>query len=131
MAERSRDWMAQAERDLASARLQMAGGFWEWACFASQQAAGKAVKAVYQALGGEAWGHTVAGLLEGLRERAEVPDSVARCGERLDRFYVPTRYPNAWPQGSPGSHFTREDAEDAIGCAEAILRFCQGFLAGP
>ncbi|MDQ7850022.1 MAG: HEPN domain-containing protein [Armatimonadota bacterium] len=45
MAERSRDWVEQARRDLESARLQAEGGFFEWACFVSQQAAEKAVRA--------------------------------------------------------------------------------------
>jgi HEPN domain-containing protein len=131
MAERSRDWWEQAERDLASARLQSDGAFYEWACFASHQAAEKAIKAVYQKLGGEAWGHGLMELLEGLRDRVPAPEEVVDCARFLDRFYVPTRYPNAWPRGSPGSHHTREDAERAVRCAETVLRFCHGLLAGP
>ncbi len=64
--------MEQAEHDLASARLQLEGGFWEWACFASHQAAEKAIKAVYQKLGGEGWGRGLVDLLQGLRERLAV-----------------------------------------------------------
>lgn len=131
MAERSRDWWEQAERDLASARLQLEGGFFEWACFASHHAAEKAVKAVYARLGGEGWGHDLAELLHGLAERMPVPQETAHCARELDRFYIPTRHPNAWAQGSPASHFTREDAEHAVRCAETVLRFCQGVLAGP
>ncbi len=131
MAERSKDWMEQATRDLASARLLLEGGLWEWACFASHQAAEKAIKAVYQKMGGEGWGHGLVDLLQGLRDRVPVTDEVQRCARLLDRHYIPTRYPNAWPQGSPGSHHTREEAERAVGCAEAVLRFCHGLLAGP
>jgi HEPN domain-containing protein len=36
--DRSGDWLRQAERDLESARLILRGGFYEWACFISQQA---------------------------------------------------------------------------------------------
>lgn len=39
--ERSRDWIEQAKSDLEI-------GFYEWACFSSQQAAEKGVKAVFQ-----------------------------------------------------------------------------------
>lgn len=38
--------MAQAQRDLEHARLSIGSGHFEWACFAAQQAAEKAVKAV-------------------------------------------------------------------------------------
>ena len=62
--ERSRDFLLQAKRDLEQARLSLREGFFEWAAFAAQQAAEKAVKAVFQRLGAVAWGHSVAGLLE-------------------------------------------------------------------
>ncbi len=52
--ERSADWMDQAEGDLDHARHDLEGAFYEWACFSAQQAAQKAVKAVFQALGQEA-----------------------------------------------------------------------------
>lgn len=50
MIERSRDWMKQAERDLENAKYEMKGSFYEWVCFLSQQAAEKAIKAVFQRL---------------------------------------------------------------------------------
>lgn len=56
MPERSSDWLKQALRDLESAKVQKQNNFFEWACFISQQAAEKAIKAVYQKLGAESWG---------------------------------------------------------------------------
>ena len=47
MADRSGDWMRQAEGDLEHAGLSACEGDYEWACFAAQQAAEKAIKAVY------------------------------------------------------------------------------------
>ncbi|MGH7675116.1 MAG: HEPN domain-containing protein, partial [Gemmatimonadales bacterium] len=73
-----------------------------------------AANAVYQKLGGEAWGHSVAGLLDGLRERVQVGDDVAECGRVLDRFYIPARYPNSWERGTPGQYHSKEDAARAI-----------------
>ncbi|MEM3486555.1 MAG: HEPN domain-containing protein, partial [Candidatus Methanomethyliaceae archaeon] len=61
--ERSQDWMDQAEGDLVHAQNDAEHGFYDWSCFSAQQAAEKAVKAVFQRLGGEAWGHSVADLL--------------------------------------------------------------------
>jgi len=62
MPERSEDWLAQARRDIESARWQTEGGFFEWACFICQQSAEKALKAIYQGLGGDARGHSVLNL---------------------------------------------------------------------
>ena len=64
MANRSGDWFAQAERDLEQARSSHAEKRHEWACFAAQQSAEKAVKALHLALGQETWGHMVARLLQ-------------------------------------------------------------------
>lgn len=129
MAERSEDWMAQARRDLDQARWSLEGGFHEWACFVSQQAAEKAVKAVYQRLGAESWGHSVASLLEGLEREVDVPEEVGACGRGLDRYYVPARYPNGWESGAPKDYYREDDAREAVGCAERVLRFCEGLLA--
>ena len=131
MAERTSDWMAQARRDLENARYNRAGSFWEWACFAAQQAAEKALKAVYQSLGADAWGHSVFGLLQGLQEKTEVPPGLFDAARQLDRYYIPSRYPNGWSAGAPKDMFVDEDAQHAVGCAEEILRFCDGLLARP
>ncbi|NTW21878.1 MAG: HEPN domain-containing protein, partial [Nostocales cyanobacterium W4_Combined_metabat2_030] len=40
-------WLRQAKRDLDHARLALSGGNYEWACFAAQQSAEKAVKALF------------------------------------------------------------------------------------
>ena len=131
MAERSGDWLRQARRDLESARAQRASGFYEWACFISQQASEKALKAVVQKLGGEAWGHSIVELLRPLQERLAVPDTLQGSAVNLDRYYIPARYPNGWAAGSPADYFSDEDANVAIGHSEAILRFCEGVLARP
>ncbi len=131
MPERSHDWMRQAEKDLENARWEKEGGYFEWACFVAQQAAEKAIKAVYQKLGGEAWGHSVFNLLRGLEEKGiDLTGEMISAGRKLDRFYTPTRYPNGWDSGTPHDYYTEEDAEDAIRSAEEILRFCKGLLAG-
>ena len=123
--------MAQARRDLETARYTQAGGYFEWACFAAQQGAEKALKAVYQSRGGDAWGHSLTNLLQGLSDRIDVPTGLADAARQLDRYYIPARYPNGWSSGAPKDMFVDEDANHAIGCAEEILRFCDGLLARP
>jgi len=129
MPERSTDWMGQAGRDLAMARKAAETGFHEWACFISQQAAEKALKAVYQKKGGVAWGHSVADLLSGLAGEVNVPEALSRDARALDRWYIQASYPYGFPKGMPGDYVDREDADAAISSAGRILRFCQGILA--
>jgi len=66
MVSRVQDWLDQAQRDLDHARNDLSAGYHEWACFSTHQAAEKALKALYQYLSGEAWGHSVKRLLEEL-----------------------------------------------------------------
>lgn len=91
---------------------------YEWACFLSQQAAEKAVKALHESEGAEAWGHTVAGLLA---ELPGVTPDVVDAAKALDRHYIPTRYPNTHPQGAPGDLYTRRDAEAALEDAATVI----------
>ncbi len=130
MATRERDWFRQAEADLELARQAVAGGRHEWACFAAQQAAEKAVKAVHVAFGREAWGHSVTELLRALGESDPAPaEPLLDSAKALDKLYVPTRYPNGLPSGAPADYYTREEAEQAIRHAEAILAFCRGVVS--
>jgi HEPN domain-containing protein len=127
--ERSRDWMDQAEGDLQHARSDLDGGYYEWACFSAQQAAEKAAKAVFQAMGAEAWGHAVADLLIELGRRHQVPEALIEGALELDKAYIPARYPNAHPSGSPRTRYTKGEASRLIGYADEIIRFCAGLLS--
>lgn len=131
MPERSRDWEKQADRDLNVAEELLRIGFFEWACFAAQQASEKAVKAVFQKLNAAAWGHSVYKLLSILAERLEVDEEILDCAKTLDKYYIPARYPNSFDRGSPYEYFTRKEAEDAITCCRKIIKFCKSILARP
>ena len=128
MPNRAADWLTQGVRDLELARHATAGGFHEWACFAAQQGAEKAVTAVITALGGEARGHAIVALAAGLRERAPLPAPLLDAARRLDRHYIPTRYPNGFDRGVPRDYFTAADAAQAITDADAILGFCKSHV---
>ena len=71
MAQRWRDWLAQAKHDLEQAAASRNDGRHDWACFAAHQAAEKAVKALHVGTGSEAGCHAVARLL------SELPDAPA------------------------------------------------------
>jgi HEPN domain-containing protein len=127
--ERSADWMDQAQGDLAHARHDLEGGFYDWACFSAQQAAEKAVKAVFQKLGAEAWGHSVADLLEELNRSQTVPDELKDIALELDKAYIPTRYPNAHPSGSPRRRYIQAEAKRMVAYGEGVIQFCEGLLS--
>ncbi len=128
MANRWRDWFAQAEKDLEHAKAAQEDGSHEWACFAGQQSAEKAVKALHLKQGQEAWGHVIARLL------AELPPSLGAVelidqGKVLDNFYVATRYANGHPEGAPFEHYGALQSEQAIRHAGEILEFVRARLA--
>jgi len=129
MPNRARDWFNQAMRDLEQAEDSRRAGRHEWACFAAQQAAEKAVKALHLHLGQEAWGHVVARLLQELPETTLVPGELVEKGRVLDSFYIPPRYPNSHPEGAPFEHYGPLQSEEAIRYAREILEFTRSHMA--
>lgn len=125
MAERSRDWFRQAESDLRHARNARDAGDFDWSAFAAHQAAEKAIKAVFQKLHLDAWGHTLSVLMANLPATVVTPGELVDRAKALDKHYIPTRYPNGFERGAPVDFYTRGEAERAIGDAEAILEFCR------
>ena len=127
MPSRHPDWFAQAERDIELAKLAATHGRHEWACFAAQQGAEKAVKALHLQRGQEAWGHRVAKLLEELPSDVE-QDFIER-GRILDTYYIPARYPNGHPEGAPFEQFGAMQSREAIDHAGQILEFLRVEMA--
>ena len=127
MTNRARDWFAQAERDLTQAESSRRDGRHEWACFASQQSAEKAVKALHLYRGQEAWGHVVARLLSELP--MEVNSELVDRAKVLDNFYVATRYANGHPEGPPYEHYGPLQSAEAIRHAGQILEFIRAQMA--
>jgi HEPN domain-containing protein len=129
MANRANDWLRQAERDLAQARDSQSAQRHEWACFAAQQSAEKAVKALHLALGQEVWGHVVAQLLRELPSPA--PAELVDKARVLDDFYVATQCANGHPAGAPFEHYGPLQSAAAIAYAGEILDFARAQMARP
>ena len=125
MGNRYLDWLRQGEADLRHAGNALKSGDFEWSCFAAQQGAEKALKAVFLRFGMEAWGHTLTALIGNLPKETEVPAKLVSGAKTLDKHYIPTRYPNGFDSGAPTDFYTKEEAEKAIQCAEEILDFCR------
>ena len=129
MANRWKDWLAQAERDLEQAADSARAGRHEWACFAAHQAAEKAVKSVHLRYHQEAWGHVVAQLLSDLPGEIAPDVELFDKARMLDGLYLPTRYPNGHPAGAPFEHYGVLQSETAIKYATEILDFARASLA--
>ena len=98
-------------------------GYHDWACFAAQQAAEKALKALAGRLGGEAWGHSLLTMVTDLTTVDTEIASLREAALHLDRFYIPTRYPNGFAAGAPLDYFLQTDSREAIERARAIIDF--------
>lgn len=129
MANRAADWLRQAQRDLELAAEARAQGKHEWACFAAQQAAEKAVKALHLKHGQEAWGHAIARLIRELPSEIRYDEELVDKGHVLDNMYVPTRYPNSHAEGAPFEHFGSLQSEQAIQYAREIVGFVRSQMA--
>lgn len=122
-------WLSQGERDLDAARYLRDGGRHNLACYQAQQAAEKALKAVLYAQGEESvLGHSAVVLVVAAGESEPDLRTVADAARRLDRFYIPTRYPNGLPGGIPADAFDDRDAAGAIADAEAVVTACRAAL---
>ncbi|MEW5922116.1 MAG: HEPN domain-containing protein [Bacillota bacterium] len=129
MPERSGDWMKQAEADLRHARNSVSLQDYEWACFSAQQAAEKAVKAVFQQFHAEAWGHSVSILLMNLPAETNVSPELVDKAKVIDKHYIPARYPNGFDTGAPTDYFTAAEGKTAVEIASEIIEFCKNILA--
>ena len=124
---RTADWLRQAEADFRAANNLTRSEDYAFACFAAQQAAEKALKAVLEERVVPAFGHDLFELVGAVQDTGlTVPGDVVEACARLNRMYIPTRYPDAFAAGAPADRFTRQDAEGAVADAERIIGFARG-----
>ncbi len=121
-------WRAAANDAAETAHLLAGTGRHSDACFHAEQAAQLALKALLRGLGLEAWGHDVIAL--GRRCAAELgqswPRDIDRALVELSRLYIPTRYPDAHPGGTPADHYGAQDSAAACRQAGAVLDAVSG-----
>lgn len=116
-------WWLTAQEDLEAARSLHEAKKFSHACFLSQQSAEKAMKALWFALDSDPWGHSIQKLVmqfpypNRLRDKSNWLTQAAF----LDKFYIPTRYPNGLPDLTPSQVYNPEDSAQAIEKAEFFL----------
>ena len=122
--------MRQAKRDLQQAGILLESDGYEWCCFVAQQSAEKALKAVFQKLGANAWGYSVNLLLSSLPDSVRPAVDLVDKAKELDKHYIASRYPNSYPSGAPFQYYTRLEAERSIQYAKEIISFCEDRISG-
>jgi HEPN domain-containing protein len=124
-------WPFQAKQDLDDARYNLEGNRYHLACFLSQQSAEKALKASLYAKGeGMVLGHSVAELCRRVASLDSELETIRKKAATLDKYYIPTRYPNGLPGGIPAEAFEKRDADRAIEIASEVIGVIERILAG-
>lgn len=118
------DWMVRARSDLAIATTPLPeNALYEDLCFHAQQAAEKALKAVYQHYEWEfQYTHDLNKLITGLEQRGlDVP-------ERIIETDVLTRY--AWESRYPyiGEPVIEEEYGEAVRFARTVVAWAEGLI---
>ncbi|MGA2547490.1 MAG: HEPN domain-containing protein [Rectinemataceae bacterium] len=118
MKSRARDWLRQAEEELAWAKDAYNVKRWASVCFTAQQVAEKSLKAIALARGAlQVKSHSA-------REIAKTLDIDGELEEKariLDQYYITTRYPDAFATGAPFEYFVERQASDALEFALAFV----------
>ena len=116
-------WLEEALWDLETAEILLRNGRYNAACFYAHQAAEKAAKALLYSVNEGPWGHSVRLLIERwFSVKGFKPmDEVLEAARELDRHYIPSRYPNAHPAGTPHEAYDEPTAKRAIELAKLIV----------
>ena len=121
MREEIENWWKQAKKDLQAAKNSLKSGDYEWACFQSNQAVEKALKALFlkekKAL---APSHNLISLGRSLNLSADLIDSL----KELNPEYTLARYPDA-ANAAPFETYTEKKAREKIAHAEKILKWTE------
>lgn len=115
-------WMEKSRRDLVMAEtaLDDEWRFWDQACFHSQQAGEKALKALQAAIGiVPTRTHDLVLIAQALRVAIALPESVLEACGRLSQYSVTPRYPSFLAPE------TEDQARQALARAREIVAFTQ------
>lgn len=129
-AKETKRWLLQAEDDfrfvqwIAEERV-----FFDKGCFMSQQAGEKILKACLYAIGKRVvLGHSLFEMVLELADQDAGFESVKSEAKRLDRFYIPARYPNGLPGGTPFQVYSTEELEEARRDLRKVFDIAKAFL---
>lgn len=119
-------WFEFAREDLAMARIALKQGISNQACFHAQQGVEKALKGFLRSRQRSVpKTHALEELLKFCKELDHGFTKLNECCVILDRYYIPTRYPDALPGSSSQGLPTERDAEKAVKLLQQTLSWIQ------
>ncbi|WP_290899362.1 HEPN domain-containing protein [Ferroglobus sp.] len=131
MRKEAERWLEEALWDLGTAKMLHEKGRYNASAFYAHQAAEKAVKALLFHINEAPWGHSIRELLERFFEKkGEKDEELMIHARELDRHYIPSRYPNAHPSGTPHEAYDEETSKRAIRAAEEVVNFARKIVSG-
>lgn len=102
-------WFTQAEEELKDAKYLMEAKRYYLSLFLCQQSAEKALKAfIYMYEEDSIFSHSVTTILK-LANSIDPDFKTLEGANRLDDYYIPTRYPNGLPGGIPAQYYADPD----------------------
>ena len=117
-------WIRQASEDIDAAKYNHRGKKFFVSCFLSHQVVEKILKGYLIYKGFEhIWGHSISDLSKECEKIDKDFESLRKEILILDKYYIPTRYPNGLPGGIPAEVFTERDSDEAINLSEKALKF--------
>jgi len=125
-SEEARRWLSEAQWDLETAQILHESRRYNSCAFICQQAGEKASKALLYMIGESPFGHSVRELLARYAEaKHENLEQLLLHASELDRHYVPARYPNAIPSGTPHETYDEVVSHRTLDCATKIIEYAQ------
>ncbi|MFA6222196.1 MAG: HEPN domain-containing protein [Desulfomonilaceae bacterium] len=123
-------WLQTAAEDLAAARTLYDHEMYAASCFHSQQAGEKSIKAIWFFEDEDPWGHSVKKLVDEFPKKDDFPDlaEVNNFAALLDKYYIPTRYPNGLPDLTPGQVYIQSDAAVGLVAASGFIELCKTWI---
>jgi HEPN domain-containing protein len=123
-------WFLQGEDDLRFVEwVWKENKFFDKGCFMAQQAGEKFLKACLYARGERhVIGHSLFVMSQELSNSDRSFQDILNEAKELDRFYIPTRYPNGLPGGSPFQTYTAGDLTQAWEGLKRVFEVARIFL---
>lgn len=118
------EWLERAEDDLKAVDSLLDDGLYALACFHAQQCAEKVSKAFLLKIEETIPKiHSLPELIMRCAKHNKKFDTLRETAEQLDKFYRPTRYPDAMAGMLPEGWPSKEDAKHAKDAAQKLLDF--------
>ncbi len=116
-------WLKQSQHDLERADRDKEDKFYSDCCFMSEQASQKALKAYLFFTGERSVAiHSLVKLVVASTEKDKDFETLKDAARILDKYYIPTRYPDALPMPAvPYEEYDIDDAQEALNCGKEIL----------